>query len=71
MESKKTNLSLRNSSKRFDSLTFSNSHKDRPESFTRSRKLSFKSILQIVLRKSIKSLQLMANEWGDLILLEI
>ena len=29
--------------------------------------MPFKSILQIVLRKSIKSLQLVANEWGDLI----
>lgn len=29
--------------------------------------MPFKSVLQIILRKSVKSLQLVANEWGDFI----
>lgn len=33
--------------------------------FSRERKLSFKTVLQLLLRKSIKPLQLLLNEWTD------
>lgn len=38
-------------------------HKKGAESFTRCRKLPFSAVLTLVLRKSIKSLQLVLNEW--------
>ena len=39
--------------------------------FTRRRKLPFKSILQLILRKSVKPLQLVLNEWTDTLDYEI
>jgi hypothetical protein len=40
-------------------------HKSDPQAFTRTRKLPFRSVLQILLRKGVKSLQLALNEWGE------
>lgn len=48
-----------------ESEEFSDNHKDRQSSFTRERKLPFKSVLQLLLRKSVKSLQLILNEWSS------
>lgn len=44
---------------------FENRHKKSETSFVRERRLPFKSVLQILLRKSIKSVQLVLNEWED------
>ncbi len=48
-----------------ESVKFSNNHKSSEVSFTRERKLPFKSVLQLLLKKSVKSLQLVLNEWSS------
>lgn len=40
-------------------------HKRLPQDFTRDRKLPHKAVLQLLLKKSVKSLQLVLNEWTD------
>jgi hypothetical protein len=40
-------------------------HKSSQKVFTRNRKLPFRSIVQLLLRKSVKSVQLVLNEWCD------
>lgn len=44
-------------------LEFINTHKNNTVSFTRERKLSFVTVLILVLRNSVKSLQVMLNEF--------
>ena len=46
-----------------DSDTFQRRHRRDEKSFTRQRKLPFNSVLTILLRKSVKSLQRVLNEW--------
>ncbi len=46
------------------SLEFINTHKNNPVSFTRERKLSFVTVLILVLRNSMQSLQVMLNEFA-------
>jgi hypothetical protein len=46
-----------------DSDTFLRRHRRDEKSFTRQRKLPFNSVLTILLRKSVKSLQRVLNEW--------
>ena len=46
-----------------ESEEFLNKHKKRTENFTRHRKLPFSAVLTLILRKSVKSLQLILNEW--------
>ena len=45
------------------SKSFLTRHKKTESSFTRQRKLPFSTVLAIVLRKSVKSLQVVLNEW--------
>ena len=40
-------------------------HKSKAESFSRERKLSFRTVAILMLRRSIKSLQLVLNEFGE------
>lgn len=46
-----------------ESIAFINTHKVRPMDFTRTRKLSFATVFTLVLRRSVKSLQLVLNEY--------
>ena len=58
---------MRTTLKMFSSIANSNEfilrHKKKEHYFTRQRKLPFSSLLALVLRKSVKSLQLVLNEW--------
>jgi hypothetical protein len=46
-----------------DSDTFLRRHRRDEKSFTRQRKLPFSTVLTLLLRKSVKSLQRVLNEW--------
>lgn len=58
---------MRTTLRKFSSLVVSDEfllrHKKEATSFTRQRKLPFAAVLSIVLRKSVKSLQVVLNEW--------
>lgn len=58
---------MRTALKKFTELVtsqeFLNRHKTVASAFTRCRKLPFASVFALVLRKSVKSLQLVLNEW--------
>ncbi len=45
------------------SAKFFETHKKCETTFTRKRKLPFLSVVTIILRKSVKSLQVVLNEW--------
>lgn len=62
---KKSGSSLRSFKKLCSQRTFSKRHTRGAGSFTRRRKLPFQSVLELLLRKSVKSLQLLLNEWSD------
>ena len=47
-----------------DSDTFLRKHRRDERSFTRQRKLPFATVLTLLLRKSVKSLQRVLNEWS-------
>lgn len=46
-----------------ESIVFINTHKAKPMDFTRTRKLSFATVFTLILRRSVKSLQLVLNEY--------
>lgn len=46
-------------------MNYEQRHKTSPQVFIRERKLPFKTVLQLLLRKSVKPLQLVLNEWTD------
>src|SRR5262245_16132409 len=58
---------MRTTLKRFASLVgsdrFLDKHRKGKTNFIRQRKLPFSVVLSILLRKSVKSLQLVLNEW--------
>jgi hypothetical protein len=58
---------MRTTLKRFSYLVLSEEfllrHRKETTSFTRQRKLPFSTVLALVLRKSVKSLQVILNEW--------
>ncbi|TAL58361.1 MAG: IS4 family transposase [Legionella sp.] len=56
------NLLIRFVNKKIEQGTFINDHKSHENSFTRNRVLTFPIMFLLILRKSIKSLQLMLNE---------
>lgn len=62
---KKSTISLSKYSELTLSVSYSERHKTSKEAFIRERKLPFQSVLQLLLRKSVKSLQLVLNEWFD------
>lgn len=47
------------------SLAFLKRHRRAEVSFTRNRKLPFSKVLQLLICKSVKSLQLVLNEWSE------
>lgn len=49
------------------SIDYLKRHRKLQSDFIRERKLPFISVLKILLSKSVKSLQLRLNEWGDLL----
>lgn len=61
---------MRTALKKFTELVtsaeFLSRHKTTTSAFTRCRKLPFASVLALVLRKSVKSLQIVLNEWCKL-----
>ena len=48
-----------------NSASYKLSHSMLPKLFTRERKLPFKTVMQLLLRKSVKPLQIILNEWTD------
>lgn len=47
--------------------SFVKRHRKDVRVFTRDRKLTFRSVLLLLLRKSVKSLQLVLNEWSEIL----
>ena len=58
----KKDKSLRNVSQKLEKESFINKHKEALKDFTRDRALNFVVIFMLILKKSIKSLQLALNE---------
>lgn len=54
-----------------NSASYKLKHSMFPKLFTRERKLPFKTVMQLLLRKSVKPLQLILNEWTDYLDYEI
>jgi len=62
---KKTSFTLRVYQRLFGCKRFEKQHKTSKQAFTRNRKLPFGAMLELLLRKSIKSLQIKLNEWNE------
>jgi hypothetical protein len=58
----KRNISLRLIGAAIKNINFVNNHKEKPNDFTRNRTLDFPIIFMLILKKSMKSLQLVLNE---------
>ena len=65
MKVKKTYASLRLQGYLVNSLKWWQCHKKEEQHFTRVRKLPLRDVLQLLLKKSVKSLQLVLNEWTE------